>query len=186
MHEAGTVHRLDRGADRLAVTSDALAQVLQPISVGRRSAALDRLALSVEQVEVETLATEIQTGVQHRNGPPFVYQGRAEHHSAGGPSSWHSLPSSDEAGSAGKRGNSRARKGPARRRKRPKTSDRAWTRVPALVFPQCSLAHGAPPAPVGVNSRPVSCDRSTGGRLSVGPRRPSAGDRRRDGSTKPV
>src|SRR5690242_4257550 len=93
MHEAGTVHRLDRGADRLAVTSDALAQVLQPISVGRRSAALDRLALSVEQVEVETLATEIQTGVQHRNGPPFVYQGRAEHHSAGGPSSWHSLPS---------------------------------------------------------------------------------------------
>src|SRR5690242_1208917 len=92
MHEAGTVHRLDRGADRLAVTSDALAQVLQPISVGRRSAALDRLALSVEQVEVETLATEIQTGVQHRNGPPFVYQGRAEHHCAGGPSSWHSLP----------------------------------------------------------------------------------------------
>jgi hypothetical protein len=54
----------------------------------------------------------------------------------------------------------------------------------------CSLSvpsrTGAPPAPVGVQSRPVSCDRSTGGRLSVCPRRPTTGDRRRGGSTTPV
>src|SRR5438552_2822799 len=42
VHEAGAVHRLDRGADRLVVSSDALAQVLQSISVRRRSATLDR------------------------------------------------------------------------------------------------------------------------------------------------
>jgi hypothetical protein len=41
---------------------------------------------------VESAGAEIQTGVQHCNGPPFVYRGRAEHRSAGGPSSWHSLP----------------------------------------------------------------------------------------------
>src|SRR5262249_9847784 len=40
---------------------------------------LDRRPLRVEQMEVETLATEIQTGVQHCVGPPFVSRGRAEH-----------------------------------------------------------------------------------------------------------
>ena len=92
VHEAGAVHRLDRGADRLAVSSDAFAQVLQSISVRWRSATLDCRTPAIEQVEVETLAAEIQTGVQHCNGPPFVSRGRAEHDSAGGPSSWHSLP----------------------------------------------------------------------------------------------
>jgi hypothetical protein len=32
---------------------------------------LDRRSVTVEQMEVETLAAEIQTGVQHRNGPPL-------------------------------------------------------------------------------------------------------------------
>ena len=36
MHEAGAVHRLDRRADRLAVTSETLAQAAQTIGVGRR------------------------------------------------------------------------------------------------------------------------------------------------------
>ena len=35
VHEAGAVHRLDRRSDWLAVESDAFAQVLQSISVGR-------------------------------------------------------------------------------------------------------------------------------------------------------
>jgi Transposase DDE domain len=42
-----------------------------PVRVGRRGADLDRLTLTVEQVKVETLATEIQSGVQHRSGPPL-------------------------------------------------------------------------------------------------------------------
>jgi hypothetical protein len=90
VHEARAVHRLDRGADGRATPSDALAQALQSISIRRRSATLDRRTLVVEQVEVETLAAEIQSGVQHCNGPPFVFRGRTEHCSAGGPSSWHS------------------------------------------------------------------------------------------------
>jgi hypothetical protein len=93
VHEARAVHRFNRGADRLAVTSEALAQSVQPIGVRRRGTDLDRRTISVEQVEVETLATEIQPGVQHCVGPPFVCRRRAEHCSAGGPSSWHSLPS---------------------------------------------------------------------------------------------
>jgi hypothetical protein len=35
VHEASAVHRLDRGADRLAVASEPLAQVLQPVSIRR-------------------------------------------------------------------------------------------------------------------------------------------------------
>jgi hypothetical protein len=42
-------------------------------------------------VEVETLAAEIQSGVQHCRGLPSSRRGRAEHDSAGGPPSWHSF-----------------------------------------------------------------------------------------------
>jgi hypothetical protein len=71
VHEAGAVHRLDRGADRSAVTREPLTQSTQTIGVRRRRTDVDRRTLSVKQVKVETLATEIQTGVQHRSGPPL-------------------------------------------------------------------------------------------------------------------
>jgi hypothetical protein len=71
VHEPRPVHRLDRRADWSAVTSQTLAQTTQAARVRRRAANLDRRALPVKQVEVETLATEIQTGVQHRSGPPL-------------------------------------------------------------------------------------------------------------------
>jgi hypothetical protein len=71
VHETGAVHRLDRGADRFAATIESRRQRVQPISIRRRSANLDRHTLAIEQMEIETLATEIQTGVQHRNGPPL-------------------------------------------------------------------------------------------------------------------
>src|SRR5262249_23724526 len=74
VHEASAVHRLDRGTDRLGVSSDALAQVMQSISVRWSRAALDRRTLSIEQVKVETLATEIQAGVQHCVGLPSSYE----------------------------------------------------------------------------------------------------------------
>ena len=50
-----------------------------------------------------------------------------------------SLPSSNEAGTRAHPG-SRGHESRARRRKRPKTSARGWTWVPALVLPQRSLA----------------------------------------------
>jgi hypothetical protein len=94
VHEAGAVHRLDRGADRRAVPSDALAQALQSIDIRRRRADLDRNTFIIEQVEVEALAAEIQTGVQHEVGllsiAPSAQAGACHW---GGPSSWHSLPS---------------------------------------------------------------------------------------------
>jgi hypothetical protein len=72
VHKARPVHRLDRRVDRRLVSSDALAQSAQPVSVRRSGTDVDRLTITVEQMEVETLAAEIQTGVQHRSGPPLV------------------------------------------------------------------------------------------------------------------
>ncbi len=40
-------------------------QAEQAVGIRRRSANLDRHTLAIEQIEVETLATEIQPGVQH-------------------------------------------------------------------------------------------------------------------------
>jgi hypothetical protein len=71
VHETGAVHRLDRGADRRAVPSETLAQAVQTVDVRRHGTDVDGPPITVEQVEVETLATEIQTGVQHRSGPPL-------------------------------------------------------------------------------------------------------------------
>src|SRR5207253_3441289 len=92
MNETRAVHRLDRRDDRLVEAADASGQAAQTVSVGRRGADLDLLAQLIEQAEVETLAAEIQSRVQHCLGPPFVSRGRAEHDSAGGPPSSHSLP----------------------------------------------------------------------------------------------
>jgi hypothetical protein len=55
----------DRGADRLLVKSEPLGQAAQTVGIRRRRPHLDGRALSVEQMEVETLAAAIQTGVQH-------------------------------------------------------------------------------------------------------------------------
>src|SRR5205085_9805658 len=58
-------------ADRLAMTIETLAQAEQTVGIRRRGTNLDGRSLTLKQVEVETLAAEIQTGVQHRNGPPL-------------------------------------------------------------------------------------------------------------------
>jgi hypothetical protein len=65
VHEAGAVHRLDCGADRLAMALEPTRQTVQAIGVRRRATNLDRGTLAVEQMEVETLTAEIQTGMQH-------------------------------------------------------------------------------------------------------------------------
>jgi DNA-binding beta-propeller fold protein YncE len=92
VHEAGAVHRLDRRPDRLAVTCEPLTQATQPVGVGRRCADLDGRALTVEQVEVETLATEIQTGVQHRNGPPLDSSQTTNRSLSSGEALLHGIP----------------------------------------------------------------------------------------------
>jgi hypothetical protein len=71
VHEPCPVHRLDRRSDRRAMTVESSRQAVQPIGIRRCCTNLDRRTLGVEQVKVETLATEIQTGVQHGNGPPL-------------------------------------------------------------------------------------------------------------------
>src|SRR5262249_37292035 len=92
--EAGAVHRLDRRADRRAVPIEPLSQTTKTVGVRRRRTNLHGRTLTVEQVEVETLATEIQTGVQHESGPPLrkLLDDKPEPVTRGGPSSWHSLP----------------------------------------------------------------------------------------------
>src|SRR5439155_21534730 len=67
--EAGAVHRLDRRPHRLIETSDPPGKTTKTIGVRRRRARLHRLTLLVKQVKVETLAAELQPGVQHCGAP---------------------------------------------------------------------------------------------------------------------
>jgi hypothetical protein len=71
VHETRTVHRLDRRADRLAMPLESSRQTTKTVGVGRCGTNFDGRSLTVKQMEVEMLAAEIQTGVQHRNGPPL-------------------------------------------------------------------------------------------------------------------
>ena len=70
VHEGGAGHRLDRRPQRLPMPANAHGQAAKTVCVGRCRAHFDRLAGLVEQVKIEALATEIQTSVQHGNGPP--------------------------------------------------------------------------------------------------------------------
>jgi hypothetical protein len=63
--EARSVHRLDRRTDRRAMAIKPFRQSAQTIRIRRGRTDLDRRTISAEQMEVETLAAEIQTGVQH-------------------------------------------------------------------------------------------------------------------------
>ena len=88
-------HRLDHGADRLAVDLlDAASEPSKRVDVGRYGELVQMLSLIGEQTHVELLATQIQSSVQHVNGPPrgwFSMTSGACHR--GGPPSWQSEPS---------------------------------------------------------------------------------------------
>jgi hypothetical protein len=86
VHEAGPVHRLDGRLHRLAEASHPAGQSAKPISIWRCRTRLHRLTGLVEKAVVETLAAEIQSGVQHRRGLPSSRTGRAEHALRGRPS----------------------------------------------------------------------------------------------------
>ena len=66
MDEAGAGHRLDDGADRLAVElGDAMGERSQRIDIGRDGELVQRLSITREQTDVNLPSAEIQSGVQH-------------------------------------------------------------------------------------------------------------------------
>ena len=91
VHEPRPGHRLDRRQHRLPMLAlEAVHKMREPIAIRRAGALADPLTVSGERVPVETLATEIQSDVQHpwasfRDHPPESLR------RAGGPSSSDSL-----------------------------------------------------------------------------------------------
>jgi len=63
--ETGALHRLDRRPQRQAVPGQPPRERTQPVRVRRRHTDLDPIARLIEQTEIETLAAEIQSSVQH-------------------------------------------------------------------------------------------------------------------------
>jgi hypothetical protein len=63
--EAGPVHRLDRRADRLAVAIHPGHERPQRVGIGADGGHLDRSTVLIEQVHIEPLARQVQSGVQH-------------------------------------------------------------------------------------------------------------------------
>ena len=66
--EAGPVHRLDRRADRLAVAIHPGDEGSEGVGVGPHRGHLDRSTTLIEQVHIEPLAQQVQSGVQHPLG----------------------------------------------------------------------------------------------------------------------
>ena len=66
MDEPGAGHRLDHGADGLAVNLlDPAGECLQRIGVGRNGELVEMLSSIGEQTDIELAATEIESSVQH-------------------------------------------------------------------------------------------------------------------------
>jgi len=70
MHKPSSSHRLDHALHRLTVSQDAARQAAKPVSVRWRGELLNDLSVLRQQADVELLATQIQSSVQHTNGPP--------------------------------------------------------------------------------------------------------------------
>jgi hypothetical protein len=68
-HEPRPGHRLDHPA-HAALRPDALNQPPQAVGVRRRGEPPDHAAIVADQADIQALATEIQSSVQHENGPP--------------------------------------------------------------------------------------------------------------------
>jgi hypothetical protein len=90
--EAGAGHRLDHRADRLSVDlRDPAGEPSQRVDVGRDGELVEMRSLLGEQADVELLATEIESSVQHVSGPPWCsFSVNTASVSPGGPSSWQS------------------------------------------------------------------------------------------------
>ena len=94
VNEAGARHRLDHPAHRLAMLPDMTHKTTQAISVRRRGELLDQLPMLREQANIKTLATQIQSSMQHyvrASSGSFSVTNGACHR--GGPPSSHSKAS---------------------------------------------------------------------------------------------
>ena len=91
VHEPRPVHRFDCRANRRTVTSQTLAQTKQPLDVGRRCA--DSTVAPSPSRRWKSRRLRLRSKPAYNMSASFDSRGRAEHDSAGGPSSWHSLPS---------------------------------------------------------------------------------------------
>ena len=68
VHEPSAGHRLDHRPHRLS--SQTLSEMAQAVGIRRRSRLRDQLPGLVEQANIEPASTQIQSSVQHTNGPP--------------------------------------------------------------------------------------------------------------------
>jgi hypothetical protein len=66
VHEPRAVHRLHHTPGRLAISGDATRQPIQTIAVHRHRVLIDQLAVAREQADINPLATQIKTCMQHR------------------------------------------------------------------------------------------------------------------------
>jgi hypothetical protein len=71
VHEAGSVHRLDRRADGFTVTRETLAQATQTVGIGRRRTDLDRRTIGVEQGKSRRLRLRSKPAYNIELGPPL-------------------------------------------------------------------------------------------------------------------
>jgi hypothetical protein len=69
VHEPRAGHRLDHPADRPLAAADAAREADEAVAVRRRRELLDDLAARRQRADVDFAATQIQTSVQHENGP---------------------------------------------------------------------------------------------------------------------
>jgi hypothetical protein len=88
--EAGPGHRLDHRPHRFPGCLDSLGECLQAARVREGGELFDQLPFIGEQADVEALATEIESGVQHVSGPPWCSFLGDTSVPPGGPSSWQS------------------------------------------------------------------------------------------------
>jgi hypothetical protein len=63
--EAGAVHRLDHGGDVAVVAAEAVDEAGEAVPVGGDGATLDQRGVLAKGVEVESLAAQVQSDVQH-------------------------------------------------------------------------------------------------------------------------
>jgi hypothetical protein len=70
VNEPRAVHRLDHAADPRALHRGAGRQAAQPVGIGRRGPLVDDLPLVGDQTDVDLASTQIQSSVQHEDGPP--------------------------------------------------------------------------------------------------------------------
>src|SRR5581483_7308418 len=72
MHKPRPGHRLDRRANPPRMTIEPPHQPRQTVRIRRRGRLLDQLTALIEHTHIEPTTTQIQTNMQHEDGPPWT------------------------------------------------------------------------------------------------------------------